>query len=90
MERGAARDREQTMADDGVDRVDIVLDSAGERPIGIYDLVRKWTSLNVKQARKLVDSAPQPIITGMGRREAEAIKLHIEELGGTVSLTPSD
>jgi large subunit ribosomal protein L7/L12 len=75
---------------DGAERVDILLEDAGERRIGIYDIVRKWTSLNVKQARKLVDSAPQPIITGMARDQAEAIKLQLEGLGATISLTPSD
>ncbi len=78
------------MADDGAERVDILLEDAGDRPIGIYDIVRKWTSLNVKQARKLVDSAPQPIITGMARSQAEAIKLELEGLGATVSLSTSD
>ena len=77
------------MAGDSEEQVDILLESAGERPIGIYNAIRKWSDLNVKQARKLVDSAPQPIITRISRTQAEAIKTELEALGATISLRAS-
>jgi large subunit ribosomal protein L7/L12 len=69
--------------------VDIVLEDRGERPVGICNLVHRLSDLNAKQARKLVDSAPQTILHRMPRTQAEAIKLELEGLGGQVSLAPS-
>ena len=77
------------MAADNEAQVDILLENAGERPVGIVNAIRKWTNLNVKQARKLVDSAPEPIITGLSRTQAEAIKVELESLGATISLRAS-
>jgi large subunit ribosomal protein L7/L12 len=70
--------------------MDVVLEYPGERPIGIYNLVRRFTNLNVKQAKKLVDSAPQTILPRMPRTQAEAIKLELEGLGAQVRLAPAD
>ncbi len=77
------------MAADNEAQVDILLENAVERPVGIVNAIRKWTNLNVKEARELVDSAPQPIITGLPRTQAEAIKIELEALGATVSLRAS-
>ena len=67
----------------------MILEDPGQRPIGVYEIVRRFGDLNIKQARKLVDSAPGPILTGMPRRQAEALKLEIEALGAVVDLVSS-
>lgn len=69
--------------------MDVILEDPGERPIGIYNLVRRYTNLNVKQAKKLVDSAPQTILSRMPGAQAEAIKLELEGLGARVRLAPA-
>jgi large subunit ribosomal protein L7/L12 len=72
-----------------VELVDIVVTNAGPRPIGLYNLVRGFTKLNVKQARKLVDEAPQSVITRVPTVQAEAIKIEMEAFGATVELLAS-
>jgi large subunit ribosomal protein L7/L12 len=69
--------------------VDIIVGDAGQRPIGLYNLVKGFTALNIKQARKLVDGAPQPVITRVPKTQAEGIKIEIEALGATVELRAS-
>ena len=66
--------------------VDIILDDAGQTPVGIYRIIQRLTSLNVKQARAQVDAAPGPIITGLPRTKAEAIKVELEAVGAIVRL----
>jgi ribosomal protein L7/L12 len=66
--------------------VDIILLDAGRTPIGIYGIIRRVTSANVKEARARVNAAPGPIITGIARVQAEAIKVEIEALGAIVQL----
>lgn len=75
-------------AGDGL--VDIVVVDPGTRPIPIYDAVRRFTRLNVKQARKLVDTPPQAIITQVPLRQAEALKIELEAFGGTLELRPAE
>ena len=78
-----------TMDADTASLMDVVLDDPGERPIGIYNLVRGLTNLNAKQVKKLVDSAPQTILPRMPRTQAEALKLELEGLGARVRLAPA-
>jgi large subunit ribosomal protein L7/L12 len=66
--------------------VDVILLDAGRTPIGIFGIIRRVTSLNVKQAKARVDAAPGPIITGITKVQAEAIKVEIEALGAIVQL----
>jgi large subunit ribosomal protein L7/L12 len=70
--------------------VDIILEDAGSRPIGVYQMVDRWTKLNIKQAKKLVDAAPQAIITRVAQAQAEALKTQLEGLGARVLLKPAD
>jgi large subunit ribosomal protein L7/L12 len=70
--------------------VDVILQDAGERPIRVYKVVHGLTDLNAKQAKKLVDSAPQPIFTQMPKDQADAIKVELEARGATIDLKPSD
>jgi len=75
---------------DAASLIDVVLEDRGERPVGIYQLVHHLTDLNAKQAKKLVDSAPQTILARMAITQAEAIKVELEGLGARVRLVPAE
>ncbi len=64
----------------------VVLKSAGEKKIQVIKVVRALTSLGLKEAKDLVDNAPNTIKDGISKAEAEDIKKQIEEAGGTVEL----
>lgn len=68
------------------DSFDAVLTSAGDKKIQVIKAVRELTSLGLKEAKDLVEGAPQPIKEGVNKEEAEAIKAKIEEQGGSVEI----
>ena len=68
------------------DSFDVVLTSAGEKKIQVIKEVRGLTSLGLKEAKELVDSAPKPIIEGASKDDAEKAKEALEAAGGTVEL----
>lgn len=72
-----------------VELVDIVVTDAGPRPVGVFNLVRSYTKLNIKQTRKLVDGAPQSVITRVPTVQAEAIKIEMEAFGAAIELRAS-
>lgn len=61
---------------------DVILTSAGEKKIGVIKEVRGITALGLKEAKELVEGAPQPIKEGVPKEEAEEIKAKIEAAGG--------
>lgn len=63
---------------------DVVLVSAGEKKIQVIKVVRAITNLGLKEAKDLVDNAPNTIKDGVTKAEAEDVKKQIEEAGGTV------
>jgi large subunit ribosomal protein L7/L12 len=65
---------------------DIILKEAGANKIGVIKVVRGLTELGLKEAKDLVDSAPQTIKEGVSKDEAEDIKKQFEEAGATVEL----
>ena len=65
---------------------DVVLATVGDKKIQVIKAVREVTSLGLKEAKELVDGAPQPVKTGVPKEEAEAIKAKLEEQGATVEL----
>ena len=65
---------------------DVILASAGDKKIGVIKEVRGITSLGLKEAKDLVEGAPQPIKEGVSKAEAEEIKAKIEAAGGTVEI----
>ena len=65
---------------------DIVLSSAGQSKINVIKAVRAITSLGLKEAKDLVDSAPKPIKEGVPQAEADEIKAQLEEAGAEVEL----
>ena len=65
---------------------DVILTSAGDKKIGVIKEVRAVTSLGLKEAKDLVEGAPQPIKEGVSKDEAADIKAKIEAAGGTVEI----
>ena len=73
-------------ADEEKTEFDIMLESAGQANINVIKAVRAITSLGLKEAKDLVDSAPKAVKEGVAKAEAEEIKTQLEEAGATVSL----
>ena len=67
-------------------KFDVILTSSGEKKINVIKVVREITSLGLKEAKALVDEAPNPIKEKVNKEEAEAIKAKIEEAGGSVEI----
>mgnify|MGYP001381439694 FL=1 len=65
---------------------DIVLKNAGSNKIAAIKVVRELTELGLKEAKDLVDAAPQTVKEGVTKEEAEAAKAKFEEAGATVEL----
>ena len=65
---------------------DVVLESAGDKKVPVIKEVRALTSLGLKEAKDLVDSAPKPILEGASKEDAEKAKEQLEAAGATVSL----
>ncbi|MFN2364847.1 MAG: 50S ribosomal protein L7/L12 [Desulfurivibrionaceae bacterium] len=65
---------------------DVILTSAGDKKIGVIKEVRAITSLGLKEAKELVEGAPQPVKEGVTKEEAEEIKTKIEAAGGGVEI----
>jgi len=65
---------------------DVVLVSSGEKKIQVIKVVRAITNLGLKEAKDLVDNAPNAIKEGVAKAEADDIQKQIEEAGGTVEI----
>ena len=65
---------------------DVILTGAGDNKLGVIKVVKDLTGLGLKEAKDLVDGAPQPLKTGVSKDEAEAVKKSIEEAGGKVEI----
>ena len=65
---------------------DVVLTGPGEKKIQVIKVVRAATGLGLKEAKALVDEAPNPVKEAISKEDAEALKTQIEEAGGTVEL----
>ncbi|MDQ3758930.1 MAG: 50S ribosomal protein L7/L12 [Actinomycetota bacterium] len=66
--------------------VDVVLTAAGEKKVPVIKAVRAATGLGLKEAKALVDGAPNAVKEGIERDEADKLKAELEEAGGTVEL----
>ena len=75
----AAAEEEQT-------EFDVVLVSAGDKKIQVIKEVRALTSLGLKEAKDLVDSAPKPVLERANKDDAEKAKAALEGAGATVEL----
>ncbi len=65
---------------------DVVLTGIGDKKIQVIKVVRAITSLGLKEAKELVDSAPSNVREGVSKAEAEDIKKQVEEVGGTIEI----
>ena len=65
---------------------DVVLKAAGDKKIQVIKEVRAATGLGLKEAKSLVDEAPNPVKEALSREDAEALKIQLEEAGATVEL----
>ncbi len=68
------------------DEFDVVLADVGAKKIQVIKALREVTTLGLKEAKELVDSAPSTIKEGATKEEAEQIKAKLEEQGATVEL----
>jgi large subunit ribosomal protein L7/L12 len=65
---------------------DVVLTGAGDKKIQVIKVVRALTSLGLKEAKDLVDGAPNAVKEGVNREEADSIKAQLEEAGASVEV----
>jgi len=65
---------------------DIVLKEAGAKKIQVIKVVRELTGLGLKEAKDLVDGAPQTVKSGVSKDEAATIKAKLEEQGAGVEV----
>jgi large subunit ribosomal protein L7/L12 len=65
---------------------DVVLTGVGDKKIGVIKVVREVTSLGLKEAKDLVESAPAAIKEGVSKDEAESLKKKFEEAGAQVEI----
>ncbi len=64
----------------------VVLTDVGEKKINVIKVVREVTSLGLKEAKDLVESAPKPVKEAVPKDEAEAIRKKFEEVGAKVEI----
>ncbi len=76
---GETEEEEQT-------EFDVVLNDIGDKKIQVIKVVRSVTSLGLKEAKELVDGAPQSVKEGVSREEADQIKAELEEVGAVVEI----
>jgi len=68
------------------DEFDVILAGIGDKKIQVIKVVREVTSLGLKEAKDLVDSAPKAVKEGVSKEEAEQVKTKLEEQGATVEV----
>ena len=68
------------------DEFDVVLEAIGDKKIGVIKEVRALTSLGLKEAKDLVESAPKAVLEGVNKETAEKAKAQLEGAGATVVL----
>jgi len=73
-------------AEEEKDEFDVVLAGAGSQKIQVIKVVRSLTNLGLKEAKDLVDNAPNTIKEAVTKEEAEDVKSQLEEVGATVEL----
>ena len=78
-EAAGAGEEEQT-------EFDVVLSAAGDKKIQVIKEVRALTSLGLKEAKDLVDSAPKPVLEKVSKEDADKAKAQLEEAGATVEV----
>ena len=74
-------------AEEEKDEFDVIIEDAGAKKIGVIKAVRELvSSLGLKEAKELVESAPKAVLEGANKEDAEAAKAKLEEAGAKVTL----
>ena len=73
-------------AEEEKDEFDVILTAAGDKKIQVIKEVRALTSLGLKEAKDLVDSAPKPVLEKATKEDAAKAKAQLEEAGATVEV----
>ncbi|MGD4786068.1 50S ribosomal protein L7/L12 [Xanthomonas citri pv. citri] len=73
-------------AAEGKDDFTVVLTGAGDKKVAVIKAVREITGLGLKEAKDLVEGAPQTVKEGVAKAEAEELKKKLEEAGASVEL----
>jgi large subunit ribosomal protein L7/L12 len=73
-------------AEEEKDEFDVILTEAGDKKIQVIKEVRALTNLGLKEAKDLVDGAPNPVLEKVSKEDAEKAKASLEEAGGKVEL----
>ncbi|MGD0925425.1 MAG: 50S ribosomal protein L7/L12 [Streptosporangiaceae bacterium] len=68
------------------DEFDVILEGAGEKKIQVIKEVRTLTSLGLKEAKDLVDSAPKPLLERVNKEAAEKARAALEGAGASVTV----
>ena len=77
---------EAAPAEEEKDEFDVILESAGDKKIQVIKEVRGLTSLGLKEAKDLVESAPKAVLEGVNKETADKAKETLEGAGATVTL----
>ena len=80
----AAGNEDAGAAEEGSDKVDVILTSGGDKKIAVIKEVRALTSLGLKEAKDLVEGAPKPVLEQVDKDTAAKAKEALEAAGGTV------
>ena len=71
--------------EEGSDEVDVILESVGEKKIQVIKEVRTLTSLGLKEAKDLVEAAPEAVLEKVNKETADKAKEALEAAGATVA-----
>jgi len=82
----AAADGGETTVAEEKTEFDVILTAFGEKKINVIKVVRAHTGLGLKEAKDVVDKAPNSVKEGISKDEAEKIKKELEDAGATVEL----
>jgi large subunit ribosomal protein L7/L12 len=83
---GGGGGAEASGGDEEKTEFDVILTAAGDKKIQVIKEVRSLTSLGLKEAKDLVDSAPKPVLEKANKEDAEKAKAQLEGAGATVEL----
>ena len=86
MVAGAAAGGGEAAAEEEQTEFDVILTSFGEKKINVIKVVRAHTGLGLKEAKEVVDKAPNPVKEAISKDEDEKIKKELEDAGATVEL----
>lgn len=77
------------VAEEAPTSFNVILTGAGAQKIQVIKAVREVTTLGLKEAKDLVDSAPSPVKEGVNKEEADTLKAKLEEVGASVEIKPA-